>query len=356
MEENNRALIAMSGGVDSSVAAYLTMEQGYDCLGCTMKLFQGERGGSCCSLEDVEDARAVARRLGMPYYVFNFSDRFQEAVMEPFVRSYQRGRTPNPCIECNRRLKFDCLLERAIVLGCGKLVTGHYARVQREGNRYVLKKALNPDKDQSYVLYMLTQAQLAHILFPLGGLDKEQVRRLAGEQGFLNAQKPDSQDICFVPDGDVGNFIQRYTGAPLPPGDFIDSQGRVLGRHRGLARYTIGQRRGLGVSLGERRYVCALNPEANTVTLGDNRELFRRGLWVGDFNWISGAPPGDSFSCAAKIRYRQPEQPAQAAVREDGTVAVTFQRPQRAVTPGQAVVLYDGDTVLGGGVIEGDIP
>ncbi len=356
MGENNRALIAMSGGVDSSVAAYLVREQGYDCLGCTMKLFQGERDGSCCSLEDVEDARAVACRLGMPYYVFNFSHRFREKVMAPFVDSYQKGRTPNPCIDCNRCLKFQCLLERAALLGCGKLVTGHYARIQREGGRYVLKKALNAEKDQSYVLYMLTQDQLAHILFPLGELDKQQVRQLAQAQGFLNAHKPDSQDICFVPDGDVGAFIQRYTGNPLPPGDFVDPQGRVLGQHRGLARYTIGQRRGLGVSMGERRYVCALDPVKNTVTLGDNRDLFRQGLWAAEFNWIAGEPPGDSFPCKAKIRYRQPEQPAQAAVRPDGTVVVTFQQPQRAVTPGQAVVLYDGDRVLGGGVIEGDMP
>lgn len=347
----------MSGGVDSSAAAYLTREQGYDCVGCTMKLFQGETSGhTCCSLEDVEDARAVAYRLGMPYYVFNFTEQFQEKVMEPFARSYQQGRTPNPCIDCNRYLKFDKLFDRAKVLGCDKLVTGHYARIERQGGRYVLKKALDLAKDQSYVLYAMTQEQLAHTLFPLGGLCKEEVRHIAQGQGFINAQKPDSQDICFVPDGDVGAFIQRFTGQPLEPGDFIDSEGRVLGRHRGVACYTIGQRRGLGVSLGERRYVCALSPRENTVTLGDNGELFRRGLRTADFHWISGEPPKEQFQCAAKIRYRHQEQPAEAFVQGDGSVAVTFRQPQRAITPGQAVVLYDGDLVLGGGTILESIP
>ena len=241
-----KALIAMSGGVDSSVAAYLMKQKGYDCIGCTMRLRceevpEDEHG--CCTLSDVEDARSVAMAMGFPYYVFNFCDRFQEKVIDKFVACYEQGRTPNPCIDCNRYLKFDALFQRAKVLGCDFVVTGHYARIERENDRYVLKKALDPTKDQSYVLYTLTQEQLAHIQFPLGEFSKTQTRRIAAENGFISAQKPDSQDICFVPDGDYAAVIEHLTGKPSVPGDFVDTEGKVIGRHRGIIHYTIGQRK-----------------------------------------------------------------------------------------------------------------
>ena len=350
-----KALIAMSGGVDSSVAAWLTKQAGYDCIGCTMKLYElpdtdeaGQR--TCCSLDDVEDARGVAHRLGMPYYVFNFKDEFREQIIGKFICSYERGRTPNPCIDCNRCMKFEKLVRRAELLGCEKLVTGHYARIVREGGRWLLKKALDPAKDQSYVLYMLTQEQLAMTLFPLGELTKQETRRIAEENGFRNAAKPDSQDICFVPDGDYAGVIARYTGKEYPPGPFVHTDGRVLGTHRGIIHYTVGQRRGLGVSAENRLYVCAVRPEDNTVVLGAPESLMSRELTAENFNWII-EPPGGEIACTAKIRYRHPAQPARALCLPDGRVRVVFDEPQRAITAGQSAVLYDGDTVLGGGEI-----
>ena len=348
-----KALIAMSGGVDSSVAALLMS----DCerVGCTMRLFETEESekenpNSCCSLEDVEDARSVCYRMGIPYHVFNFRDDFEEKIIKKFVDSYRRGITPNPCIDCNRYMKFDKLFDRAMELGCDLVVTGHYARVEEKDGKYLLKKAVDPSKDQSYVLYSLTQEQLRHIRFPLGGLTKDEVRRIAAENGFVNASKPDSQDICFVPDGDYAEFIERYGGAP-EPGDFIDVNGAVMGRHKGISHYTIGQRKHLGISVGEPIYVVKINAGDNTVTLGDESCLFGTIAEVDDFNWISGEVPCAPVRCKAKTRYRQTEQPAVAAANPDGSVTVTFDEPIRAITPGQACVLYDGDTVLGGGVI-----
>ena len=246
-----KALIAMSGGVDSSVAAYIMKEEGFDCIGCTMKLYDNADAGvsrdkTCCSLDDVEDARSVAARLGMPYYVFNFSDDFREKIICKFIDSYERGRTPNPCIDCNRYMKFAKLCERARILGCDFIVTGHYARIYKEGEKYVLKKALDETKDQSYVLYNLTQDILAHTRFPLGEMKKSETREIAEKCGFINAKKPDSQDICFVPDGDYARVIELNTGKKYPPGDFVDKNGNVLGRHKGIIHYTIGQRKGLG--------------------------------------------------------------------------------------------------------------
>jgi len=348
-----KALIAMSGGVDSSVAALLM--EGYVRVGCTMRLFDAEemseqRESTCCSLEDVEDARAVCRRMGIPYYVFNFKDDFEDKIIRKFVDSYRRGLTPNPCIDCNRYMKFDKLYDRARELCCDVIVTGHYARIEEQDGRYVLKKAVDPSKDQSYVLYSLTQEQLAHTCFPLGGLTKDEVRRIAGEHGFINASKPDSQDICFVPDGDYAAFIERYSGA-MATGDFVTCDGKVLGRHKGIAHYTIGQRKHLGISVGEPIYVVRISADDNTVVLGGNDALFRAECIVEDFNWISGEIPSAPIRCQAKTRYRQTEQPCTAVVNPDGTVSLNFDDPIRAITPGQAAVLYDGDVVLGGGVI-----
>ena len=348
-----KALIAMSGGVDSSVAALLMEE--HERVGCTMRLFDAEKTEeeltkTCCSLEDVEDARAVCRRIGIPYHVFNFKDDFEEKIIRKFVSCYRRGITPNPCIDCNRYMKFEKLLDRARELGCDCVVTGHYARIEEVDGKYLLKKALDPSKDQSYVLYSLTQEQLAHVCFPLGELSKDEVRRIAEENGFVNADKPDSQDICFVPDGDYASFIERYDGA-AKTGDFVTTDGEILGQHKGITHYTIGQRKHLGISVGAPIYVVKINAEDNTVVLGDESHLFGTVTKVGDFNWIVGSAPDQPVRCKAKTRYRQKEQPATAYPQEDGSVEVVFDEPIRAITPGQACVLYDGDVVLGGGVI-----
>ncbi len=355
-EEVKKALIAMSGGVDSSVAALLTVREGFRCIGCTMRLFDNADAGidgesACCSLDDVEDARAVAFRLGMDYTVFNLSRAYRREVMAPFAEAYRRGLTPNPCIECNRTMKFAELLRRAEELGAARLVTGHYARVVREGDRWLLKKARDASKDQSYVLYTLTQRQLEKVRFPLGELTKDEVRAIAAENGFLNAGKPDSQDICFVPDGDYAAMIERFTGESLTPGPFVDLDGKVLGEHRGFERYTVGQRRGLGLSFGRPMYVCALRPEDHAVVLGPEEALFSREVHVPAFHWISGEAPAGPVRGRAKIRYRHREQDALAYPLPGGGVRLVFDEPQRAVTPGQAAVLYDGDTVLGGGMI-----
>lgn len=358
MSEGKRALIAMSGGVDSSVAAYEMLRQGYDCVGATMRLYDNEalaelpRTGTCCSLEDVEDARAVAAKLGMPYYVFNFKEDFSRSVMDRFVAAYEAGCTPNPCIDCNRYLKFDRMYRRAKELGLDYVVTGHYARIERgENGRWQLLKGPDPQKDQSYVLYAMTQDQLAHTQFPLGTMTKDAVRAIAEERGFINAKKHDSQDICFVPDGDYAAFIEKRTGRTYPEGDFVDVQGRVLGRHKGLIHYTVGQRRGLGVSGGRKLYVKELRPEDNTVVLADNEELFERIAIAGDFNWIAIEAPAEPIRVKARARYHHPEQPATARILPDGRVEVVFDSPVRALTRGQAIVLYDGDRVVGGGTI-----
>lgn len=352
-----KALIAMSGGVDSSVAAYLIRQQGLDGIGCTMKLYDTPaacKSRTCCALEDVEDARSVAYQLGMPYYVFNFIREFEEKVIQNFIHSYETGITPNPCIQCNRSMKFDLLYRRAMTLQCSHLVTGHYARSQYEDGLWKLKKGVDPAKDQSYVLYDMTQEQLAHTLFPLGGMHKEEIRKIAQEQGFHNAQKPDSQDICFVPDGDYALFLKEHSKKSCPPGSFVDVEGNHLGQHRGIIHYTIGQRRGLGISAPEPLYVCGINAATNTVVLGGKGALYRQELTAQRFRWISGQSPRGSIRCKAKIRYRHIEQPATATPLADGAVKVVFDVPQRAITPGQAVVLYDGDVVLGGGVIRAE--
>ncbi len=354
--EGKKALIAMSGGVDSSVAAHLMIQQGYSCIGATMRLFDNapdEAESTCCSLEDVEDARAVAHRLGLPFYVFNFKQRFLNMVMDKFVRCYECGLTPNPCIDCNRYLKFQELLDRATVLGCDYIATGHYAsiRYNRDTGRYLLYKAADKSKDQSYFLYTLTQNQLAHVQFPLGDLTKDQVRNIAESEGFVNARKRDSQDICFVPDGDYFKFLQNYTGKSYPEGNFLDMDGNIIGQHRGAAAYTRGQRKGLGLAMGEPVYVCSKDMEQNTVTVGRNYDLFSCTLLADDWNFFPFSNLDQPIRVMAKARSRMIEQPATAYPEDNGIVRVVFDSPQRAITTGQAVVIYDGDQVIGGGTI-----
>ena len=353
-----KALVAMSGGVDSSVAAFLTQQAGFDCIGVTMRLYdtlpdESCDTNTCCSLEDVEDARSVARRLGMPFYAFNFKADFREKVIEKFIHCYECGLTPNPCIECNRHLKFDHLLRRGAELGCDCVVTGHYAQIRQDERtgRYILYKAADASKDQSYVLYCLTQEQLAHTRFPLGGLTKSEARVIAEEQGFINARKHDSQDICFVPDGDYAAFMERYTGKDYPAGNFLDLDGNVVGQHQGAVRYTLGQRKGLGLAMGAPIYVCAKDMERNTVTVGPNEALFSTTLLANDWNWFPFPTLTEPLRVSAKARYNQLPQPATVYPEADGTARVVFDAPQRALTPGQAVVLYDGDMVVGGGTI-----
>lgn len=351
------ALIAMSGGVDSSLAAKIMMDRGYDCIGCTMKLYSNEdivvsNPKTCCSLDDVEDARSVCMHLGIPYYVFNFKEEFKEKVIGKFVDCYEHGRTPNPCIDCNRYLKFGKLYERAQILKCDVIVTGHYARIEkRDDGRYHLLKALDETKDQSYVLYTLTQEQLAHTVFPLGDLKKTEVREIAKDAGMINAEKRESQDICFVPDGDYVSFLKKTTGKEYPAGDFVDKDGKVLGTHKGIVAYTPGQRRGLGLALPAPMYVFRLDVENNRVILVYDEDLRNTGALIDDVNWISGEVPAEPVRVQAKLRYHQKEQWATAHPLEDGKVKLVFDEPIRAITPGQAAVFYNGDEVLGGGTI-----
>ncbi len=348
-----KAIIAMSGGVDSGVAAYLCTRQGMNCIGATMKLFDNEnKDKTCCSSEDIEDARAVAKRLGIEHYVFNFTDEFDEKVIKKFVTSYECGATPNPCIDCNRHLKFEKLFVRMKELGYDYVVTGHYARIERDGERYLLKKGMDETKDQSYVLYSMTQDLLAHTLFPLGEYTKAQIREIAEANGFVNANKRDSQDICFVPDGDYAGFIERYSGKAYKNGDFVDKNGKILGEHKGIIRYTIGQRKGLGLSLPAPMYVCGKDIVNNRVVLCSNDELFSKHLDASDFNWIAYDKPPEAFYAKARIRYNQREEEAKVTVIGENRVHIEFEKPQRAIAKGQAVVLYDGDTVIGGGTIE----
>lgn len=351
--EKKRVLVAMSGGVDSSAAALLLQQQGYACDGAMLKLYSGEVEGTCCSADDADDARSVAYRLGMKFYVFNETERFARDVMDHFVAEYCAGHTPNPCIDCNRCLKFGALLERALVLGYDYLATGHYARVgyDPETGLYRLLRGRDRRKDQSYVLYQLTQHQLSQLLLPVGEFDKPAIRESAREAGLLNADKADSQDICFVPDGDYVRFMEQYTGKTYPPGDFLNLEGKPVGRHQGAVRYTLGQRRGLGLAMGERVYVCGKSMTDNTVTVGKESALYTKSLLAGEVNWIAWETLDGSRAVTAKNRYRQAEQRAVVSPAADGTIRLDFEQPQRAVTPGQAVVLYDGDYVLGGGTI-----
>ncbi len=343
----------MSGGVDSSVAAYLLKAAGYECIGCTMKLYDSPEDEyhekTCCTADDAYDAASVCRRLGIPHYVFDLRDEFKKSVIDAFVSDYENGLTPNPRICCNEKLKFGKLAERAEILGCDFIATGHYCRITEDNGVYYLKKALDPAKDQSYVLYRMSRKLLSKTLFPLSELEKSEVRRIAEENGFINAQKKESQDICFIPDGDYAAFIAALTGKTPEQGDFIGVDGGYLGKHKGIIHYTVGQRKGLGVAFGEPMYVVAVNAKDNTVTLGREKDLYKRNFSVRDLNMIN-APEADTFRCEVMTRYRKKPCPATVALTENGA-DITLHEPQRAPTPGQAAVFYNGDTVLGGGII-----
>lgn len=344
-------LIGMSGGVDSSVAAYRMRQQGFRCVGATMLLYGNND-------QDARDAAAVAARLGMPHHLLPLQADFEKQVISPFVSAYEQGLTPNPCIQCNRCMKFGRMLELARDLGCESVASGHYARIRRdeETGRLLLYKAADLSKDQSYFLACLSQEQLQHIHFPLGELTKAEVRQIAEENGFVTARKKDSQDICFVPDGDYGAFLERYTGKAYPAGNYLDLHGNVVGTHQGAVRYTLGQRKGLGIALGHPVYVCGKDMEKNTVTVGENEALFSRSLRANDWSWYPFPTLDQPLRVTAKIRHSQLDFPA-TVIPEDGSFArVDFDVPQRAVTPGQAVVLYQGDLVIGGGTITEAIP
>ncbi len=345
--ENQQVLIAMSGGVDSSVAAFLMLQKGAGCQGVTMALCP-DSGPDAAA-----DAEKVAQRLRIPFSLLQAQEDFKDLVTEPFIRSYEAGLTPNPCITCNRRIKFGLLLEYALARGCSHIVTGHYAVIRQDpgSGRYLLYKAADKAKDQTYFLACLNQHQLSHTLLPLGELTKEQVRQIAQAQGFLNARKRDSQDICFVPNGDYKAYMEQVRGIRYPAGDFLDLNGQVLGRHNGAVGYTLGQRKGLGLAMGEPVYVCGKDMEANTVTVGPNEALFQSSLIAGNWNWLPFEALEAPMRVTAKARYRHAEQPATVYPLPDGLARVEFDSPQRAITPGQAVVLYKGDMVVGAGTI-----
>lgn len=356
---SRKVVVGMSGGVDSSVAAWLLKEQGYDVIGVTMQIWQDEdtevqeAEGGCCGLSAVDDARRVAMDLGIPYYVMNFKEEFRKNVMDYFVGEYMEGRTPNPCIACNRHVKWESLLRRSMAIGADYIATGHYAQIDRlPGGRYSLKTSVTAAKDQTYALYNLTQEQLSHTLMPVGSYHKEEIRDMAERLGLPVAHKPDSQEICFIPDHDYASFIEEYTGRELPPGNFVDLDGNVLGRHRGITHYTVGQRKGLNLSMGRPVFVVEIRPETNEVVIGDNQDVFTNVLRCDKLNWMAvDGLHGKSMDVLAKIRYSHKGSPC--TIREIGNdmVECRFHEPVRAVTPGQAVVFYDGDYVAGGGTI-----
>ncbi len=348
----------MSGGVDSSVAAYLLQQRGYEVIGVTMQIWpeeertaQEEHGG-CCGLSAVEDARRVAQMLGIPHYVMNFRAEFEEQVIRYFMREYLSGRTPNPCIACNRYVKWESLLRRSLQIGADAIATGHYARVEQLPNgRYALRNAASAKKDQTYALYSLTQEQLARTKMPVGAYDKEQVRRIAEELGLYVAHKPDSMEICFVPDQDYARFIEERSGTQIPEGNFVTADGTVVGRHRGITHYTVGQRKGLGLAMGKPVFVLEIRPETNEVVVGDGTEVYTDRLLCANLNFMSVPDFPDDYPVLAKIRYNDRGTPAHVRRLEADLAEVVFEKPVRAVTPGQAVVFYDGEYVAGGGTI-----
>ena len=353
-----KVVVGMSGGVDSSVAAYLLKEQGYDVIGVTMQIWQDEdqeqmeENGGCCGISAVDDARRVAQYLDIPYYVMNFKKEFKEQVISYFVGEYQEARTPNPCIACNRYVKWESLLKRSLDIGADYIATGHYARIERLPNgRYSLKKSATDAKDQTYALYNLTQYQLSHTLMPVGEYTKDEIRSIAEKLSLPVAHKPDSQEICFVPDQDYASFIEKETGEKSLPGNFVDLDGNVLGQHKGIIHYTIGQRKGLGIALGRPAFVADIRKDTNEVVLGRNEDVFAPSLLADRVNFMSIEKLDEPKEVFAKIRYNHKGAPCRIEMAGEGKVKVTFHEPQRAITPGQAVVFYDGDYVLGGGTI-----
>lgn len=353
-------VVGMSGGVDSSVAALILKEQGYNVIGVTMQIWQEEdyenasENGGCCGLSAVDDARRIAKQIGIPYYVMNFRREFQEKVIDYFVEEYRRGRTPNPCIACNRYIKWEALLHRALEIGADYIATGHYGKIVKlENGRYSVAKSASIKKDQSYVLYNLTQEELAHTIFPLYGYEKEEVRKIAEDNNLGVAHKKDSQDICFVPDKDYASFIERETGIKCPEGRFVDKDGRFLGENKGIIHYTVGQRKGLGISFGEPRFVTAIYPEENSVVLGSAEDLMVTRVKVDDVNMMSVAEITEPISCTGKLRYSQKDMPCTIIPGPEGSVFAEFDEPVRAATPGQSAVFYKDDVILCGGVLSG---
>lgn len=355
-----KIVVGLSGGVDSSVAAYLLKEAGHEVIGVTMQIWQEEtneiqeENGGCCGLSAVEDARRVAQMLKIPYYVMNFRQEFKESVINYFAAEYMAGRTPNPCIACNRYVKWEALYHRARAIGADGIATGHYSRIVALPNgRYTLKKSVTDAKDQTYALYNLTQEQLKHTIMPVGDYSKDEIRAIAEKIGLVVANKPDSMEICFVPDDNYAGFIEDYTGRTFPDGNFVNTAGEVLGRHQGIIHYTVGQRKGLGIALGQRMFVKEIRPETNEVVLASNEELFSKVLYADRLNFMSVETITEPMEVTAKIRYNHKGAKAVIELVGEDKLKVTFDEPQRAITPGQAVVLYDGELVVGGGTILG---
>lgn len=339
-----KILIALSGGVDSSVAAGIITKE-HEAVGATMKLY-------CSNETDLKDAEKICDKIGIPFHLLDFEEDFKNSVIQDFIDTYENGGTPNPCIVCNRVMKFGKLLEAAEAFGCDGIATGHYVNIEYKNGRYCLKKAADLSKDQSYVLYGLTQKQLSKTIFPLGNMTKDDARKLADSLEFDNSHKKESQDICFVPDGDYFKFIENYTGKTFKKGHFKDKNGNILGTHQGIIKYTIGQRKGLGLALPQPMYVCEKNVEANDVILCTNEELFAKEVFVSDFNWVSIENPNKEFKASAKIRYNMKEQPCTVYPLNDNRIKIIFDEPQRAITKGQSAVIYDNDYVIGGGIID----